>query len=201
MDEASGQTLLEPFSAPDAVLGSSNLVETADPTRISSARYGGGLRFQGGTAEGDIATWASGLTTHDFTVEMWVKSVDNGFFDTLLNAGRFRITSYAVAGQVEYQLGVKGDDNVMYGIDGANVATGVWHHIVGTFTGTTAAIYIDGVPGQTATISIAAPFAVGTVTFGGDPANSPVDADIDDVFVGTQAFTLADVQARYCPAP
>jgi hypothetical protein len=199
-DAANSQTVDNALTGPDAVLGTTSAVETADPTRIAGGRYGSALRYV--EAESDTVTWPSTLSTHDFTIEMWVKSIDNGQWDRLFHSNKVDLIGYAFNGTVSYQINVTDDSGGGVGIQTPYVPSGVWHHVVATYTGTTIAIYIDGTLADTSTaVANAAPFAFGAVSIGRDLENTAVGADIDEVFVGNQAFTLADVQTRYCPAP
>ena len=84
----------------------------------------------------------------------------------------------------------------------AVVPNGRWHHVVATYDGTEATVYIDGVPGPSRALSgetaSGEPLWIGGPTMGPvrEPAH-PDDVQIDEVLVWDEALTPAEVNALH----
>lgn len=85
-----------------------------------------------------------------------------------------------------------------------SLVVGVWHHVVGTFDGTTQRLYVDGVrTGQGGGIPI--PARASTLTVGHqscDPCggSSAFHGDVDEIAVYAKALTDAEVAAHFAAA-
>ncbi len=90
--------------------------------------------------------------------------------------------------------------NVGSGVNANTVlSTGVWHHIVGTYDGTTEKIYIDGVLDNSNSASGDVADNVGAaVTLGHTPENSAyLNGFLDDVRIYNRSLSATEVRALY----
>lgn len=77
-------------------------------------------------------------------------------------------------------------------------ASGVWHHVVGTHSGTTTIIYVDSVPLQTDATHDSADIAAGQWYVGRHAAAAAAfKGEIDEVRVYSRALTQAEVTDHY----
>jgi len=95
------------------------------------------------------------LDNNNFSVEFWVKFDDTpSSFDGIIDKGRYSTSNDW------YFLTHNSGQIVIFGINGHEVWLGAndnnWHHIAGTYDGTTLRGYIDGVQTGTSTVSYTA---------------------------------------------
>jgi hypothetical protein len=94
-------------------------------------------------------------------------------------------------------------------IRGGTVTTGTWHHIVGTYDGTNATLYVNGVQVASGAISgyqpnDARPFRIGTTCFDGAlgavgtfAGNRGFDGWLEEVAFYGSALSASDISAHY----
>ncbi len=198
MDESSGQVVDNILTtAAEGVLGSSATVEVTDPLRISPGRFGRALNFQ--SAERDLMSAINHVgSTHDHTIEAWVRPTASTATNAIIDIDEITLwfTSTAAGVRFNYQVTSATGANVLATSGG--YPAGAWYYIVATYTGTTMRLYVNGVQVDTDTLSYTGtPFNMASLTL--SPPGSTVDGDIDEVFVGTTAFSATDVLTRYCP--
>jgi hypothetical protein len=118
--------------------------------------------------------------TAGFTIACWIKTSNSG------GNGQRLVSRYTPGGAYPgYDLGLESDGRVKLYVGNSSqvdsvytVNNGQWHHVVGTYQGTTAKVYIDGLLAGTATlaspslvstadIQIGSPADLGPAWFGG----------------------------------
>jgi hypothetical protein len=169
-----------------------------------------------------------------FSVEFWAKPttvVTNDFCmvasinsdpaigpspDTMPRAGwLFYQSTNAAGNQWQFRLGNAGTNtstpNYLDGdaIRGGTVTTGAWHHIVGTFDGAEASLYVNGVSVASRTIrgylaNDARPFRIGTTCFdgilGAFAGNRGFDGWLEEVAFYGSALSANQIAAHYSAA-
>ena len=165
---------------------------TATNTTWGTGRVGSGLVFNGTTAyaagqDNDIATnitvsaWFNSDATQ--TAAIVNKETTQGSLEIASNTPSFKITTGSTLRTVTA---------------GSSVSNSAWHHIVGTYDGSNAVLYIDGVQAQTvaATGTISTNNSVWTI--GRDTAGSNYfDGNIDEVKLFSRALSANEVKAEY----
>ncbi|MCA8949635.1 MAG: LamG domain-containing protein [Planctomycetes bacterium] len=189
--EGSGQTVTDVSgNGNDGMLGALTSAEAADPTRVVDPERGNVLHFDGGDVVGFAGTGPAG----NFSVSAWAK--DDG-------TGSGNQTIYATMG-AEIWLRTDGS-KVMLNVGGygnyvetaaGTWSAGEWHHVTGTWDGTTAHIYIDGVDMALTTVGtpsdpVAAVGGIGNLAFQG------WTGEIDDVRVYGESLGASTVTALF----
>jgi hypothetical protein len=140
----------------------------------------------------------TGIPANNVTqsISCWVNLTSNAGiqnFVTLINLG----TGSAI------QVGIRNPDLIVWSYGGATLAsgplptTGVWHHVLYTFDGTTHRVYLDGVAGTPSTA--AAQTSTPTQTYLGsyDGINEFLYGALDDVRVYNRLLSAADATTLY----
>jgi hypothetical protein len=140
------------------------------------------------------------LGNSTFTIEAWIKPVDNttmhaitgwgtwGVFNAV-NAFRTRTTAEGV-GLVNYWWG-----NDLYATAGFDLYDGAWHHVAVTYDGVNRKIYVDGtvraqdVPSASTHSVTAVNFAVGSTNNG-----EYFKGDMDEVHIWNRALCQSELQ-------
>ncbi len=155
------------------------------------------VRFNGSNAYLQVPNTAS-LNPAAITVESWVKTTDGGASRSILS----KTNGCASSGYLMWlnQNGVGAGKPGFWVGDGpwldANVTVhdGQWHHIAGTFDGTTARIYVDGVLSNsrvsTENLSSSNALQIGGSTYCGNLLNG----NIDEVKIWNYVLTPQQVQ-------
>jgi len=148
---------------------------------------------------GDVAPL--NITGSAITVAAWVKIAST-------TAEKKVIAKWSdSAGAFSYLLGIAGagNDNAQFVVNtGSNgVATGttslsvgVWHHLVGTYDGTTVRVYVDGVEEGTASLtgnisSNTAPVRIGVGS--GATSEQPMDGAVDDPRIYDRVLSAEEI--------
>lgn len=157
-------------------------------------------KFDGTTGYVDLGDVAA-LKPAQVTVEVWYRSTDT---DGMLVA--CPVTPYGYDIWVTETTGLPrwefdGVSAAVRSITGpSSVADGLWHHIVGTYDGITARLYVDGVQVNSLVYNGGAlEYAVGAVRINdrvGDIARR-VDGPIDEVAIYPTALSAARIAAHY----
>jgi hypothetical protein len=131
----------------------SNVTGTANRNTNNTATSGqidGAMAFNGST-DTVTANGAAINVSGSFSVEVWVNTPANANTAALLtNAAGVGGNGYAL--QLYYSTPVFGaNGGGYYSVSARNITSNVWHHIVGTRSGTRLSIYVDGVLANTAT--------------------------------------------------
>jgi large repetitive protein len=203
--ETAGQVLENSaITTMDAVMGTDNTVEPEDPVRTTLGRFGSGLDFN--QVSRDTVWWLTGaaapLAFHDHTVEMWfrpqadaISAGGGNLFVSDDNNMRLGYTTTPTTVTFTYRL--TNATGLTVTLSAAPVAMDEWHHVVGTYSGTTMRLYVDGVA-MTGTQTISGNIILGGFVEWGT-SNNHIDGVMDEVFFGTAAMTTTQVLDRYCP--
>ena len=152
-DETSGTT------AADSSGNGNNGTTSGSPTWVAG-KFGNGLNFDG---VDDVVNSGSGSTLDDLpamTLAVWIKA------DTIGEGGFGRILQKGTGGAGGWRFLLRGTNQIEFTVDHATTdlqrvsatnafSTGVWHHVVMTWSGSQTAtdikIYVDGVETSYAT--------------------------------------------------
>jgi hypothetical protein len=201
MNEGSGQTIRDwSGHGNNGTLGSTAGVDANDPTWIPGVFAGSALRF-GGDDFVQIPDSPS-LQPAKVTVSAWFRGDSSpGQYRYVVSKGAFACDrpSYGLytgsGGGMDFIIGT---DSRFWITPEApqSVWDGKWHNAAGTFDGTTARLYIDGVEvghGTTTAASTAIAYPAGTGGFIGDyhgTCDLYMVGDVDGVQVWSQALPI-----------
>jgi hypothetical protein len=159
MYEGSGQTVHDLSGhGNNGTLGSTPGVDDNDPTWIKGFLFGSALRFDGN----DFVRVPNApvLNSQNLTVSAWVRaSASPGRYRYVLSKGATGCdsASYGLyttySGGLSFYIWDRATGASSSGLaDPAQVWNGKWHHIAGTWDGTTAKLFVDGklIPGAVA---------------------------------------------------
>ncbi len=156
------------------------------------------ITLTGGTGNAGAVpydTWMNGLTA--VTVEAWVNTTATS--GTRFVVARTGNTNYnyglAVINGKAF-MGLRTTSTSLGATGTTNVADGLWHHLVGTWDGTTLRIYVDGVLDGTASLSGTMTTAANGLQVGGRGANYFVGS-IDEAAVYSSALSASRIAAHY----
>ena len=203
MYEGSGQTVHDLSGhGNNGTLGTTPGVDANDPTWIKGFLFGSALRFDGN----DVVRIpnAPQLNSPNLTVSTWVRgSASPGIWRYIVGKGATgcESASYglytAATGGLRFYIWDASRGEITSGlVDPAQIWNGKWHHVAGTWDGTTAKLFVDGklVPGSSST--------PGTIDYNqgagdvgvGDYVGGSCDlfyaGDIDDVAIFSQALPI-----------
>ena len=206
-DEGTGQLTFDILGqGNDGTLGSGSTVDSADPA-WTTGRFGAALAFVGGdfVQVPDHAT----LEPTTLTIEAFVRASAPGTDRYIVAKGGGPLTSnkaaYALhtgpSGGLFFYTGVEGSPVSYESADaGTGVWDGSWHHVAGTFDGSTVRLWVDGVEVGTATTGAALSYATGArdLTIGAFATNGSLGftGDIDEVRLWSRVLTPAEIAAR-----
>ncbi len=197
LDETSGTAMFDAYNLNNgtysgaSTLGANSLIFGSADTAVT---------FAGGTA---TVPYNSSLNTATFSVEFWAQP-------TTLSA------SYVVALQDRSTGGRRGFavqyDNVTQGWDftlgtnntqfttvssGTHVLPGTSYHVIATYDGTTASLYINGVLVNSAPVVYAAVVNPVNLTIGSRNGNNAALSTVDEVSLYNHALSAAQVASHY----
>jgi hypothetical protein len=164
----------------------------------ANGRFGMGAGFNGSSSYINVSTNLYALT--DFTISAWIKTTDTGNkeiyeqkntadnadLDFSINLGKLNLSNY------------NGSTSPTV-TSNASINDGNWHHVVGTRSGSTIKVYIDGrydnqnTSGNTVTVGI------NTGQVGRHPSGGTtyLNGSIDEVIVENIAWTPQQVAKYY----
>jgi CubicO group peptidase (beta-lactamase class C family) len=167
------------------------------------------LSFDG---QNDIATIPNSATlspTAQITVEAWIKPTtiaNNNNQDRVVSkAGSYELTistgdtgcGFGTQGTVQWRMTIGGVDAR---ICGAQLTQGDWHHVAGTYDGSTATLYVDGARVASAARTGAIAASAATLTVGNRAAlDRAFDGGVDEIRIWRRALTQAQLQANDGP--
>lgn len=141
LDEGTGCT------AGDSVLGFDGTLGPACPTNApgwSTGHDGGAaLTFDGVDDRVDVANTPALATPAGLTLSAWVRHAPTGLHRAILDARDSGADGYDLFIDNQSRLLVRVNDKTLTGP--SIVADGQWHHVVGTYDGSTLRLYVDGV--------------------------------------------------------
>lgn len=162
-------------------------------------KLGQGLSLNGSSAAVNVADNAA-LDPSTVTVSAWIKRTTS--------AASFPVILSKESGSTGYVLHLQDTDEIKWKINGdeatdilttsADLSTGTWYHVVGTYDGTNLRLYINGVLSDTSPKTGAVADSSIGVTIGqyGD-ADNKFSGVIDDVRVYSRALTATEVKQLY----
>jgi hypothetical protein len=204
MYEGSGQVVHDLSGHGDnGMLGSTPGVDANDPTWIRGLLFGSALRFDGN----DLVRIpdSPALDSKTVTVSAWVRS------STPLGAHKYVVgkgaTNYCDAstyglytgsdGGLRFYMEDQNDHSLLHGsgsVAPASIWNGKWHHVAGTYDGTTAKLFLDGklVPGGEDFPSAGIPYVTQDLGLGDflEDCDLYYTGDIDEVAVFNQALPI-----------
>jgi hypothetical protein len=184
------------------MLGSTAGVDANDPTWIKTWLFGSGLRFDGDDYVRIAA--APELSTEVLTVATWARATSApapysyvvGRGAQNCYAGSYGVYANESGGLQFYIYDTHGDVHYSGAVPAATAWNGKWHHVAGTWDGTTAKLFFDGklIPGTMVAqgnIDNDLPTS-NDVTFGAYPGGCDLfyTGDVDDVAIFSQALPV-----------
>lgn len=154
--------------------GTTDRLEAA-PFDFSAAPFSVAAWFRADTVASDAVIVSQGDPT--------IAGVFDLGIDTAVSpVGRFRLRAGGVS----------------HSIAGGAITAGTWHHIAGVWDGSTATLYVDGVPiGSTATSGAAPDGSAIPVVLGGDAAGAAtLDGLLADVRIDAAAWSTSQISFR-----
>jgi len=168
------------------------------------AQQGGGVAFSNGhsisfdgTNDYASATLGSQVFDGDFSISFWFNADTAPTYTTLIQSGSdsgyndgFRIYRYSNT-SLAFWKGQGGYSNIFGNI--GTTATGSWHHIVVTRSGTTSTFYLNGSSIDTGTDSQSYTSSAFQMSF----TTYPLDGLMDEVALWDSALSSANVTSIY----
>ena len=150
--------------------------------------------------------------TFDFTgltalsVEAWVYQNSQGSFNTIL--GQWRNNNFAMSSVVLESVGsemwfIIANNADLFSAKKTNFTTSAWHHVVGTWDGSTVRVYVDGtIGGTTASTSTmndsSLPTLIGGIqTAAGGYIDGDWNGKVANARVYNRALSLSDVSQNF----
>ena len=198
----SGVVLYYPFDTPETALSSFGSAKDAlrqgsgNVAFSVSGRFGGCLYFHGDdTLELPKLPAAMPLGKSPYTVAAWIRA-DKGLVRTGGWIG-YGARNIAGAGNSFRHNGPDGVQNYWnfrdLNVETPGLADGRWHHVVGTWDGTTRRLYVDGrLAGSDRQVPDVQP---GPLVVGATINDRPYNGWIDEVLVAARAFTEGEISA------
>ena len=184
---------------------------TGNPAWQSSAKIAGGLDFE--TTDGvdriDVGTFD--LSGSGVSIAAWIRW-ENGFSDSRIviksnsNNGADQLWGMTVTsnGRVDFRIRVGGTFVQLDSADGATTS-GQWHHVAGTYDGTTMRLYIDGTEVASTAHKVGGAVdqdASAPVALGDSPQGSRTfDGVMDDVRIYDRALSEKDIATLHAWSP
>ena len=155
-----------------------------------------------GTSGGIMAPAYAVQLTSALTAEVWVKTTNTSEWQTLVDhgfSGGEAWGLFLLSGVPRLEVQNPGNSTTAV-MAPASVSDGQWHHIAGTWDGTTLRMYVDGVLGGTG--SFAAPLLtteqpIGIGQYPYTDGGFRLDGSLDDVAIYARALTGAEIAQHY----
>lgn len=183
-------------------------VDTLDPESIAAGRYGRALHVR--LVPGDfhtLAKWQRATPAYhgQWTMEFWYRAVAGyggvvrhlpGPVGSLPDSVGFTHNHPGLLGHVMASQNVP---NMPMSFNHPVASTG-WHYVVLTYNGAELVAYYDGVRQGALNATFAHNFDKFYIGAQSDLTSEDFDGDIDEIAIGSQALTDAEIRDRYCPA-
>ena len=144
--------------------------------------------------------------TNQITMEAWIQPDDistNTYTEVMRQEGSGgKFLSFQSNG-THLMLKLEGQNLSATGLNVSTLEDGNWHHVAGTYDGTTMRIYLDGTQiassDRTVTLSTATPsdFIIGNLTYSNPTYSEAFDGRIDEVAVWDEALSAGTIADHY----
>ncbi|PHS07636.1 MAG: hypothetical protein COA78_13340 [Blastopirellula sp.] len=200
LDETTGTTAID-----SSVFGNSGTLNggfTFDTNSYENARVGAGLIFDGTDDHIRIPNSSELQITDSLTISAWIKGGSWGSSDNanaILRKGEGNPNNYQIA-IIDGQAALSLDDTDFYGYRGDTVLdTDTWYHVTGTWDGTSAIVYVNGVMDHASAHAHSAPIGTDTrdLYLGGRSGTDLFDGIIDDVRLYNRALCADEILELY----
>jgi hypothetical protein len=127
-----------------------------DGISFATGRFGKGLQFLGEgkpIAQRPISDPSLDLAAGDFTVSFWISFTETGSPQFAVVKGYSEGGWFVGWAQTVWAFGLPSPAGATFGSPGGSPSTGVFHHVVFEFSGTTAEIFVDGASVGTKTVA------------------------------------------------
>jgi len=177
------------------------LLKDSTPYENQGTKYGSVLKFLGTDSNYvDCGSDSSHDITTAITVSMWVKTSSEAsqyFLAKDDGVNRNYILQYSSSSKTARFVFWR-NTNIKIADSNINIADGKWHHIVGTFDGTTSKAYVDGISGTDLVtpgeiISNDINLYIGSMVGGGNYSNG----SIGETRIYSRALSAAEVNTLY----
>jgi outer membrane protein assembly factor BamB len=187
LDEGAGPSAFD-------ISGNNNRGTVHGASWTTGGKVGNALSFDGVDDYVDCGTGSSLMPTAGITLEAWFKANDVSAYGTI-------VSTYSYEGyflRVNPNAGIEFAPAICYSPTGI-IQPGVWYHVVGTYDGTLAEIYVNAK-------LVGSQFHTGPLTYTGQPlriGNNPGDDPlsfngiIDEVKIYSRALSAELVRAEY----
>jgi hypothetical protein len=194
LDETAGT------AAFDSSTNGNDGILNGDPQWVEG-KINGALDFDG---DGDYVDCGNPDSVFDITGELtvaaWVniRSLPTGWSPAVVKGeNAWRISTNNT--QTSFHFGINYWETANYAVNGSiEVSMNEWHHVCGTFDGTTIALYVDGVADGTVVNDIGIGVNTTNLWIGGNPEvtyeQRNWDGLIDEVGIFSRALTAAEIQ-------
>jgi hypothetical protein len=168
------------------------------PSWTNDGKFNKALSFDGGDYVDCGSPSSLDNITDAITISAWMRKSNT---DT-----QFILSKYAGEADASYELYTSSiarfrlyDSGGGVTVDGiSTISDGNWHHVVGTLSGTTMTIYVDGVSENTGTLSSSIEITTNTVDIGRrGNGNYNFNGTIDEVKIYPFALTEDEVRVEY----
>jgi hypothetical protein len=187
LDESSG-------NASDSV-GSNTLTNSG--VSYSAGKINNGADF----APNDLFTTNNISLTGDLTISAWIKPADLGVYYIVAKSDSTSPNEEYVllVNNNVISMGVRNTSNSFFSADKTGTGSGSWVHVVGTVSGTTVSVYINGVIGTDATVTGTRASKNIDTDIGGRSYNTfgRFNGSIDEVGIWSRALSSTEVTALY----
>jgi hypothetical protein len=174
-------------------------------TTVVAGKYGNARNFNGIATGGDYINLGNNtklkFSTNNFTLSAWVKISTAGSYYIY----RWRTSGIALLAGTSATVWFYNSTPTQRAVtsSGITVNDNNWHHIAGTYDGTTLIIYVDGISRGTNVITDTISYGSGGAAIGrdGNADDSYFPGIIDEVRIYNRALTAAEVSELYNGSP
>lgn len=137
--------------------------------------------------------------TKDFTMEVWVKPDDLNDYNIFMAKGDHQAVLQTKGNGLEFFIHRDGNWHALNVSGIAGLTMDEWHHIVGTYTGNTLVLYVDG--NEVGRTTVNATMGIGVEALGvgicDGATGRTLRGEIAAAHLYTKALTASEVKARY----